>query len=185
MRIWTIQPETVYASILETGIYRCKPALSVWLSDYNFANAYKWLNIQMESRIGKKPDEVKYPVWAWHTLYGKHKKPDLRLSEFRFESENSVCLELEIPNKKVLLSDEEDWHFVLNNWFNTKYKSNLDFDEADSWFENLPESKKQQIKEKSWESIFDVSNSQFIQATFWELKEEDIIAIRHFKGATK
>ena len=114
MKLWTLQPVEVYDSIMKDGAYRCKPELSECLTEMNFYDAYDWLVEQMKEKIGQPPQNVKYPVWAWHTTYGKHKKPDLRRMDFR-SKEPMVCLEIEKPDNEVLLSDEENWHFVLSN----------------------------------------------------------------------
>ncbi|EID84763.1 hypothetical protein MSI_17110 [Treponema sp. JC4] len=175
MRLWTIQPENVYNLLISSEFFYCKPELSECLSSFNFENAYSWLVSKMENLIGPKPPYVKYPVWAWHTFDGKHSKPDLRKTEFRYFTESSVCIEIEIPDKDCCLTDEEEWHIVLNNCFNTKYLHNLDFENAEECFEKLPPKEQKFIKEKSWDCIFDISQSNYIQATFWELRKENII----------
>ena len=47
------------------------------------------------------------------------------------------------------------------------------------------------MKQKSWEKIFDVfppfknewkNQGKYIQATFWELRLDQVVAVRHFKG---
>lgn len=69
----------------------------------------------MRKRISEPPTGVTYPIWAWHTLEWQHKKPDLRRMEFHSYKEKYVCIETEISADKVLLRDEMDWHFVLND----------------------------------------------------------------------
>ena len=182
MRLWTIQSKSVYDILIKKGEYRCTPEKSECLEEFNFYRSYDWMNAQMEKRVCKKPAGIKYPVWAWHTFEGVHKKPDLRKSDFRFLREDSVCIEIEIPDSQVLLSNEEDWHMVLNDLFDAKYRNDLDFDSAYEWYESLSESEKQQVKEKSWECIFDTTESRYIQATFWELKKENIVKVWSVKA---
>ncbi len=119
VKLWTLQPVEVYGSIMKDGAYRCKPELSECLTEMNFYDAYDWLVEQMKEKIGQPPQNVKYPVWAWHTTYGKHKKSDLRQMDFR-SKEPMVCLEIEKSDDQVLLSDEENWHFVFSNWYFSK-----------------------------------------------------------------
>lgn len=102
-----------------------------------------------------------------------------------------MVLELEVPDNQVLLSDEELWHYVLNNWylnplwFNDDYVEN---DEFDRLF-NMPDSD----KEKTWSRIFDVSPfdneniraGKFIQATFWEIKKKYIKKVYPIKWVHK
>jgi hypothetical protein len=189
MRLWTIQPFEFYKRLLTEDVIHCDPALSDYLredSDFNFRKEYDWLVCQMQKRIGTPPAGVKYPIWAWHSLHGKHQKPDLRRTECRNYTGYQTCLEIEIPDKDVLLSGETSWYIVLNDGY---YASSEDDDgiEAEyAWYEHLSGDIQQEVKIASWERIFDIfaspESSQFIQATFWELRLEQVIAVRRFKG---
>ena len=164
MKLWTLQPVEVYDSIMKDGAYRCKPELSECLTEMNFYDAYDWLVGQMKEKIGQPPQNVKYPVWAWHTTYGKHKKPDLRRMDFR-SKEPMVCIEIEKADDQVLKSEED---------YNT--------------FELMSPDEQEIIKRKSWERIFLIETfkddwirrGMFIQATFWELKKSDIIKVIYY-----
>ena len=114
MILWTIQPEAVYEEILSTGVYHCdfsKSSLSEWERQYD------WLVEQMKKRIGPPPNGVSYPVWAWHTWEGVRKKPDLRRERWGngWKGERFVCLEIDVPDKDVLLSDFDSWSIILLN----------------------------------------------------------------------
>ena len=188
MRVWTIQPLVLYNRLKEERILHCDLNLSDYKEEGQFVSAYDWMSDQMKKRIGQLPEGVRYPFWAWHTLNWENKKPDLRKTEFRSYSEASVCLELEIPENQVLLSDEENWHFVLNNWFFSDSDNEEDYNKDEGWFDALPQDVQQYEKKKSWEKIFNVAPSEtkwhrcgcFIQATFWELRLEQIVAVRYF-----
>ena len=181
MKLWTLQPVEVYNFIMKNGVYRCKPELSECLTEMNFYDAYDWLVGQMKEKIGQPPQNVKYPVWAWHTTYGKHKKPDLRRMDFK-SKEPMVCLEIEKSDDQVLLSDEENWHFVLSNWYFSKSEEDY------NTFELMSPDEQEIIKRKSWERIFLIdtfkddwiSRGMFIQATFWELKKSDIRKVIYY-----
>ena len=95
----------------------------------------------MRIRVGNPPDGVNYPIWAWHTVDWKHQKPDLAKTEFRKKG-NQVCIELEMPEDKVLLSDEEMWHFVLNDYFIGDSENEEDFDVVIIGLRNCPNSNK-------------------------------------------
>jgi hypothetical protein len=91
----------------------------------------------------------------------------------------------------VLLSDEEAWHAVLNDSYHGNSTNEQEFDAEWEWFESLPPDEQDRIKRKSWGKIFIVSppfendwerRGKYIQATFWELRLDQIIAIRNFKG---
>jgi len=191
MKIWTLQPEQVYESLLLHNVIHCDPAKSEFLEEKNFELSYKWMAEQMKKRIGNPPKGVEYPIWAWHTWNSKHQKPDLRRMEFRGFNENMVCLELEIPDHKVLLSDEVMWHLIIYDSYIENHKEK-DMDFENLWFDRLPKEQQKVVKEQSWVSIFDMSLLQdkinndleniYIQATFWELQLENVVNIRRFKG---
>ena len=177
MRLWTLQPEWVYEKLKKDGVFVCDPTKSTMLQFYCFEKAYRWITNQMIRQIGPPPAGVSFPIWAWHTTYWKHRKPDLRRTEFRSFSEPMLCIEIEKPDNEVLLSDEENWHFVLND----SYIS--DNEQDDNAFDFLPEQQKEHLKEISWKKIFDISpyednrirKGMFVQATFWVLKFEETI----------
>lgn len=191
MRLWTIQPEKLYTELLREKVVSCKPELSAYLQEWGFESAYDWMVSQMEQRIGAATPGVKYPIWAWYTLEGKNEKPDLRKTEFRYYRENQACIELEVPDQDVLLSDECDWHIVLNNWYLIKDGTgDNEFDREYEWFKTLPETEQEIVKRKSWENIFHVRDEneepkQYVQATFWELRLEYVRGVRFFKGRLK
>jgi hypothetical protein len=111
------------------------------------------------------------------------------------KGQKGVRIELELENGKVLLSDYNGWHAVLNNSF-------LSYDEAeDDRFEQekqrlgygygspQPESLRSKIT-ASWERIFDLAggdpewwgkvSGRAIQATFWELRLKDVTDVTFF-----
>lgn len=154
MRIWSIQPVDVFKFIEEYGYYICKPSLSLNCKD--FKNAYDWLVTRMEERIGK-PAGVNYPVWAWHTRDWKHKKPDLRESGYETKGMECVCIEIEIPDSQVVLSDFTAWHFVLNkSYLNQKCYSEEIFDRDQAWLDSLSPQDRHKVIVNSWNNIFDI-----------------------------
>lgn len=193
MRIWSVQPQEVYNQLLREGKFICDPSRSELVTDYGFGKPYDWMSMQMKKRIGEPPEGVIYPIWAWHTLDWQHKKPDLRRSEFRFFEGDQLCIELEIPDQDVLLSDEEAWHFVLNNWYYGDASNEEESKREDAWFDSLSIEEQAAVKAKSWEKIFDVApldngwsrRGCFIQATFWQLEPENVMAVRKVKRRYK
>ena len=83
MKLWTVQPEEVYELIQSTGVYRCDGAKCVMIEALETDVPYRWMAAQMARRIGPPPDGVTFPVWAWHTMYWEHRRPDMRRAEFR------------------------------------------------------------------------------------------------------
>jgi len=183
LRVWTIQPAAVYEKLKAEGVFRCDPMHPECFAALGFYRAYDWLAGQMRQRIGGPPDGVRYPIWAWYAMYGKNRRPDLRWIEFRAQSAG-YCIELEIPDADVLLSDAEGWYIVLNDGY---YPSaNDSFDAEYQEWELLPDVDRERIKIDSWDRVFDVFNEktpcEFIQATFWEMRIEQVIQIRYFRG---
>ncbi len=115
MTLWTMQPVELYQSILETGKYICDPKQG---SMPEFIEMYDWLVEQMKERVGKPPEGVIYPVWAWYAQNGKHYKPDLRSERWGYGSagDKFACIEIEVPDELVLLTDFDLWGIVLNHW---------------------------------------------------------------------
>jgi hypothetical protein len=191
MRLWLIQPENFYEKLKIEKILYCDPAQSKLAGECGFDSAYDWLAEQMSSRVGPPPAKAKYPFLAWHTMEWKHQKPDLRRMMFRGYSGNQVCLELEVPDKDVLLINGDMWHMILNDGC---YRSSLnpqEYELENKWFKSLPPQEQLQVQHKSWEKIFDVSTppenkfesqGKYIQAAFWELWFDQVTAMRHFKG---
>lgn len=185
MRLWTIQPYHVYELMQRERIYRCESKKSENLEiGTEFVNAYQWISDEMRKRIGNTPKGVEYPVWAWYLYEGKNSRPDMRHSDVRV-SQKSVLWEIEIPSSEVLLTDFDNWHFVLNNWinYNANYKGSITAEEReeavnkeDEFYNSLSEKEKELYKRKSWEQIICTPETSlsYVQATFWELKASQI-----------
>ena len=115
MRVWTIQPVSLFEALQQQRILYADFNQSQYHDFDDFVQAYAWIANQMSRCVRPPLAGVKVPFWAWHTVDWKHRKVDLRTTLFRNYSDPTVCLKLEIPDNQVLLSDFENWHFVLNN----------------------------------------------------------------------
>lgn len=172
MRLFTFQPETVIEALKRGEPYVCDPTKATFLADpddpYNegFREAYDWLAREMETRI-PKPKDVQYPAWAWFRHHGDNRKPDRRLTLFNNYREPTI-LELEVPDDEVLLTDFDLWHWVLNGW---AYQSDEDYELNPDWEATEEE------KLASWQIIFDVDSSDFVQACIWTIKPEHVIRV--------
>ena len=190
MVLWTIQPLAVYKIIEKRGIYHCDFSSS-WMRYCR--EQYAWLAVQMRKRIGNPPHGVQYPIWAWYQWEGIRKKPDLRRERWHNGSagDKFVCMEIDIPDEEVLLSDFDAWSVVLNNGLLS------DTEAQDKRIERkynaLSKEKQQIMKEKNWEGVFDLSpldnewrtRGDSIQATFWELKRDQIQQVSFFTSCAK
>lgn len=189
MILWTIQPIEVYELIQETGVYHCQLERSM-LSD--FREQYDWLAQEMRTRIGEPPTGVSHPVWAWYMRGGKRKKPDLRAERWKngWKGERFVCMEIDIPEEKLVLSDFDAWSIILLHGLISDSEEEDGRLEAE--YDRLPEAEKVSYRNRNWTRVFDLTyldndwmhRGDFIQATFWELKREDIRKVWFFEAAT-
>ena len=183
MFLLTMQPIAVWEDLQRTAIYRADEAKMEMLPD--FKRAYIWVVRQMEDRIGHRPDGVTWPVWAWYKHCNRTGRLALRRQE-NWEYEPMVCIEVDIPDSQVLLSDFDRWHFVLNNWTCAETEA------EDTYFEEMiarvSKEEGQRIKEATWPRVFDLTTPtdvswrgpiDSIQATFWELRLEQVLSVRN------
>ena len=192
MRLWTIQGIEVYEQLVRDGVTYCtKPS---W-SDYkNFMYAYHWMAEQMRKRIGNPPiDGIEYPMWAWFQ-YDSAKKNKPPRSPKDVSEGVSAYMEIEVPDKDLLLSDFSNWHAALNqcpldNWKKIGRKTDLLDKVAGKYlgFNDYPVDIQREI-ETSWEPVFDLNRrdktvgrthrrNRSIQATFWALYSENVVSV--------
>lgn len=214
MELWTLQHPDVWKALQEDGVWHAKDSLIEFSEDddsnLNHAHyAYRWYAKQMTERIGPPPRGVHFPVWADYKRYGQvNGKPDMRAERW-FHKGKIDRLRLEIDEKRALLSDLDDWHAPLNFWYLSRSKE--DADAFEKWYESLgvdyhdiydwdvdsPELRKVRKRvEESWLLMFDLEaprdeNWHFpyikrsFQATFWELRIEDVVSQERFQGVGK
>jgi len=186
MKLWTIQPQEVLDELEQKGVYRCDYAKSENQEEC-FRVAYEWLAAKMREKV-VPPEGVSFPVWAWYKRYGKHKKPDLRTSGLAERGRKMLCLEIEIPDTEVVLSDFDAWHFVLNRMYLDDSTCEAEWDANHAAYDALSPIEQKKVLRESWERIFDVSpfksdwktRGDFVQATFWELRKDQIRKIQPF-----
>lgn len=195
IRLWTIQLISAWEKLQKLGILRT----DTHYADKNFIHAYKWMAKKTEERLGVRPSQNSLPLWAWYQWEGERKrKPDLRYKGHLFKGERGVRIEFEIEADKVVLSDFELWHYVLNYWYLPATKEDGEAFEVElskkglSFYETkpLPNTNYHERIVKSWEHIFDITssddlfafpkNKKSIQASFWELRIENVTHIHVF-----
>ncbi len=165
---------------------------------------YLWMAEQMERRLKvPRPGKNAMPIWAWYQWEGKRCKPDLRSGGHLPKGQPGVRLELQVADDRVLLSDFDLWHYVLNYWYlpasekdceafeKKLVKAHLSFYKYNHQHP-LPHAQYRQAIEKSWERIFDVGwadrrhfiavpkNKKSIQATLWEILLTDVVRAKEF-----
>jgi hypothetical protein len=189
MKLWTMQPAEVYDIIMNDGTFVCDPSK---VPEPSFVDRYDFLINKLRERDPSSPN-IQYPIWAWYRFNSKEKKPDLRHACYGTRGEKMVCLELDVPDEKVLLSDFDLWHFVLNDWWldTSVFKDGFtekEYDQNHEWFKTLSEEEQRREKERSWEIIFNIepfdsdwiAKGQYVQAVFWELKKEYVRKAQFF-----
>lgn len=190
MLLWSIQPPVIWDILTTAGVFRGDRR---YVPDF-FLPAYRWLSQQMQQRIGTPPQPAACPVWAWYQWgTADQPKPDVPAYCSHLPRGTArVCLECIIADDRVLLSDFDLWHHVLNAWYiPTSEADDLAFEAA--WGPHRPPTLAanpdaddvlvQQIR-ASWHRIFDLDweeeyctrkrAEKVIQATFWELRREDV-----------
>ncbi len=93
-----------------------------------------------------------------------------------------------MPENQVVLTDEVDWHDVLNFWLSTDLKDDAPQEAWNAWereydaVNTLPFPEQYRVKSASWQHIFrsadDWQGSEFIQAAFWEMRPEYVVKIQ-------
>lgn len=198
MYLWTIQTEEVWELIQKTGSYRCDPFKAPMIQSFDdqlvgkeldpqLSGAYTWLAEQMTSRIGPAPEGVRFPVWAWNLYEGK-RKPDLRKERWTNGAggERLACIELDVPDDKVLLSDFDNWHCVLSRWAITE--SEEESEKIHVYFDHVDLETENAFLRENWKRVFDIDpfendwvrRGENVKATFWELKKEYVKRVRFF-----
>ena len=173
IRLVTIQPYDVYQKILAEGRYVCDYSLT---NNYDcgydhFKEPYKWLCRKMVDRIGAPPEGVEFPVWAWYR-YGDNED----FSDWNSDGRKYVKITIKIDSSRVVLTDFNDWHCVLNNC--PLIPESVPEEEFDAEWERYDAAGPKAI-EATWERIFRDDGS-YVQATFWELRLADIVEAEEF-----
>ena len=121
-------------------------------------------------------------------MNGKHKKPDLRGERWCYGpgEESYACIEFEVPDDQVLLSDFDVWHIVL--CYSLIFESEEESNRQESYYDSLSPEAQKVYKEKNWERVFEttpldnhwIKRGSWVQATVWELRKDMICDVRFF-----
>lgn len=203
MKIYTFQRQHVWDTVNELGYYHPFDLFQrdTFLKEdmsypWGFTKAYQWRRQAMLDKGVHYMANCQHLIWGWYHWNGtKQKKPDRRYRSVYdyFEGESYVLLELEIDPKRIILSDYDLWHWVLNYWYAGKSREAERFAKIYDYYKQkpLPEPGHQLI-EKTWHTIFDLDKSrhilntpkkkQQIEATFFELFYTDIREVHFFNN---
>jgi len=185
MRLWMILPKRVYDELQRRGRLTAdgrridrSPCVR---------NAYLWMAEQMRQRLGPPPRGVTFPLWAWARWdrSDRPSRPDLRSVSHMEGPGTFARIELEVPASRVLLSDFEAWHHVINgSYLSWSEAEDKEFHERCAQCPN--KSHTAEIIE-SWNRIFDfdggdpawrgIPAKRSFQATLWYLRREDVAVL--------
>ena len=174
MILWTIQHKNAYEKMMATGSLTADDDY-LFAPEFNY-QPYCWISEKMKEYIGDPPSDVHFPVWAWYQWESVRKRPDMRTHR-RWTTKGTpiVLITFEIPDDKVLLSDFDMWHVILND----DYLPLTESEDKDVFTE--------EEKLSSWNNVFqyDVVTDfwaapKTTQATMWEVKKEWVLKAEHF-----
>lgn len=190
MILWTVQHAVAGERLYQYGILRGDGRRV----DPYFRHAFHWIADEMRRRL--PPSHAKFPIWGWYRWQGEARaRPDLRTSGHLAKGTPGICIEFEVPDNRVLLSDFDAWHCVLNGSF-----LSLSEEEDNAFDEELekagvqhgwpyPEPFNSRVI-SSWQRIFNMEaadpewrgspSERGIQATFWELNLSQVRCINRF-----
>ena len=189
-----IAPASTVACLERKGVLRCDGRRT----PRDFRPAYRWMAERMCERIGPPPPGVTYPLWAWARWSADRLRPDMRVLRHHSGVERCARLEIDMPGERILLSDFDAWHCVLNGWCLTDTEAedtafNAALEAAGiPWGWPYPEPFRAQVM-GSWLRIFDLDRpadpawagppaERVVQATFWCLERSWVRRIEWFDG---
>jgi Domain of unknown function (DUF3841) len=201
MVIWSILTQQAWDDLQRRGRLRVSSRRVM----QEFLGPYHWMADQMERRLRvPRPSKDAMPIWAWHQWEGvARRKPDLRAGGHLPRGVRGVRVECHVEDDRVLLSDFDLWHYVLNYWYLPKtekdgeafekklVRAGLSFYGCDH-HRPLGHAQFHREVEQSWQRIFDVNwadrrhsiasppKKKSIQATLWELSLADVVRTRAF-----
>jgi hypothetical protein len=148
MRVWTIQRAGCWELFQKRGVLRGDGRRVC----HHFRPAYRWLMTQAHQRLPGY--QGGFPIWFWHSP-----KPDLRHSAHVPRGERGVRIEIEIPRDRMLLSDFNTWHCVLNRWhLSRSWRESRDWDRRvkgyDQFIGPLPPLLEAELQ-ATWDRVFD------------------------------
>ena len=215
--LWTFQDYNAIARSLEDhGKYQASISDSKWIDDPGFMAAYRWMIWQIDQHGVKRPESITVedpnlitPIWAWakwtdDSSDGSREsgipklKPD-RNNQLFYGDEHDL-VHLRVPVERVLMSDFDLFHCILNAyeqvlWQSKSYNFDIQiplipFEEI--WLQTPVEiySKTDEIMlpDLIWDDFViqmnetkKINETPFIQAVLWELLPEDVVEVDEVK----
>ncbi len=182
MRLWSIRRAEELAELKNCDALRTQSTKA----DQHFRAAYNWMSNQLKAHAGPPPDGIVYPIWLWQHCYGTSKsRPDLRTRCLLPTGTAGVRIEVNLPSEKVLLSNFDGWHSVLNN--HPYCASDSEYEEMERFIgeKGLSHPDVEKVKVASWQRIFDLSLipdplTWSVQGVVWEVPISSIKKVDYF-----
>ena len=171
VRVYTLQHAAAWEAATARGYLTGEP---LYAEPY-FMRSYGWMRFQMSERLTAFSGD--FPIWAWL------KRPNMR--QWHFDKEPGVMIVADVPLARLLLSDYDAWHAVLNNWWVSISE------EEDDRFE-----KDGVIPSETWPRIFDILGSEpgldrrwagskaYLQACVDRIYLDEVVRTRVEQGRT-
>jgi hypothetical protein len=192
MKLYHYMDRPAYAALIRCGTMVGEPDHSPYP---DFAEAYRWLAGQMRDRICEPPPHAHrdWPVFSWHSHEGME---PVRYDIEHPEQDGDLLVGFDVPEGAYMLSDFDDFHFVLNGWYFPSTGSEGDdtataesdhFDRicAEAGYDLWSPGDKgldpavEEMRMRHWSRIVDFPmSSGSVQATSWELRAEWMFLVR-------
>lgn len=192
MKLYHYMDAAAYRSLNENGYVIGSPEHSTFP---DFAEAYAWLADVMADRIGPAPQHAhpRWPVFSWHLHNGLD--PVAYDAVMEYEDKTGLLVGFDVPDDLCVLSDFDDWHYILNGWYLPTYgidepaadKECEDFDARcktagyDLWTPPAkgPDPDVERMRRKNWKRVVDYPTANgSVQATTWELRLDWMFFVR-------
>ena len=132
-----------------------------------FKEVYDYISDRMKKNINSADfdDEIIAPIWGWY----KYKS----IRKLNNDNKDLYRIELEIEDDKVLLSD----FYIYEDIAVAGPGALIEDEEELEEFYKLEKLKGKEETYRLYDQMLDVSKAQYVQATFWKIKKENIISI--------
>ena len=174
MRIITYQAKEVIDILLKEGSYKVTDSkmMKTYISfkwrddDFNpFKEAYDYIINRMKKLIDNidLDDDIIAPIWGWY----KYKS----INKLNKDNPDLYRIELEIDEKRVLLSDFYIYEDIAVGGLSYIFEGNDDMVEKYLHAED-------EVVFKFYDKMLNLDKAEYIQATFWKLKLENVKSIK-------
>ena len=203
--LWTFQDYNTIARNFEAhGKYQASISGSSWIDDPGFMAAYRWMIWQMNQHGIERPNSIVLtdpnlitPIWAWakwtdDSSDGSRVKPD-RNNQL-FYGDKHDLIHLRVPVERVLMSDFDLFHCILNAYEQALWQSKshdsdvqvplIPFEEiwSQTPVEIYNKTDEIMLPDLIWDDfVIQMNETPFIQAVLWELLPEDVVDVDEVK----